>query len=202
MLHNNFLMTYFKELQRKAIHLSSLWTVMGIYYLEFGVFIKILYLVSFLVLTFDILRHYDTLIAKISHMMFGSILREHEQHALSGASYMMIAACICCSFFAKETAMLALGVLIISDAFAAIIGKRYGKQKIYGKSLMGAMAFIISGILIAWLIHNILALDFWWLIYASIAVFFASLIELYGKLIRLDDNLSIPLTIALTMSWL
>jgi dolichol kinase len=195
-------MTYFKELQRKAIHLSSLWMVMGLYYLEFSIFTKVLYLVSFMVLAVDMLRHYHNFIAKIYHMMFASILRKHEQHALSGASYMMIAACICCSFFAKETAMLALGVLIISDTLAAIIGKRYGKKKIYGKSLMGAAAFMSSGIFIAWLIYHILALDFCWLIYASIAVVIASIIELYSQLIRLDDNLSIPLSIALMMSLL
>jgi dolichol kinase len=190
-----------KELQRKLIHLSSMWIVFSLHYLEFSIFIKILHLTSFVVISLDWLRHRNKFITNISKTLFGFVLRDHElvRGKLTGASFMMIAACIVCDFFSLITASFAMSVLIICDSFAAIIGKHFGKNKIADKTLEGCFGFVISGFAIGLFMFYKFELSYYWLVASFSAVIVGALIELYSNKLKIDDNLSIPIAVAITM---
>ena len=93
--------------------------------------------------------------------------------------------------------------MLISDSASALIGRKFGKIKILSKSLEGSIAFFVSGIatvsLISYLTNQ--SINFW--IASVFAVLVATIIELISKdIIKIDDNLSIVLTMTLVINFL
>jgi glycerol-3-phosphate acyltransferase PlsY len=66
-----------------------------------------------------------------------------------------------------------------------LIGKGVGRVKIFGKTLEGSMAFLITALLIVWVYPHLDRIS------GSLATLGATLIEVLP--IRMNDNLSIPL---------
>jgi dolichol kinase len=191
--------SYKNELIRKAIHLSSLWIVITAYYFKPNTHIILLAVITALVLIIDIARRYSSNMKDIFNIIFGKILRVHETSAgksLTGASYMMLSALFTFFVFPKTTAIIAFSVLIISDTMAALIGKRYGRFNIFGKTLEGLIAFIGSGFIIATFISFLYNQTFQQTLIYQAAVVIGALMELFSKKINLDDNLTIPIAIA------
>lgn len=86
--------------------------------------------------------------------------------------------------FGKESAMVSVVVLAVGDAFASMVGIKYGKRRIGNKSLEGSLAFFLS---------SFLALCFFLGFYKSFLVaLFSSLAEAFS--FKLDDNFTVPLT--------
>ena len=75
-------------------------------------------------------------------------------------------------------------LLSVSDTVAALIGRLYGKTKIFIKSLEGSFAFCISGFLVSIIFTEIPILI------KILTVIFATAIEIIP--IKLNDNLTIP----------
>ncbi len=75
--------------------------------------------------------------AKIFYKVFGFLLRKHEidkeKKNLTGATYVLISALICALIFPKVIFVTAFTILIISDTMAALIGRKFGKHKIFKK---------------------------------------------------------------------
>jgi glycerol-3-phosphate acyltransferase PlsY len=76
-------------------------------------------------------------------------------------------------------------ILILSDTAAALIGKWIGRVKIFGKTLEGSTAFLITSLLIVWIYPNLNRFS------GSLAALGATWIEVLP--IKVNDNLSIPL---------
>jgi glycerol-3-phosphate acyltransferase PlsY len=87
--------------------------------------------------------------------------------------------------FHRDIAILTLLYLIIGDGLAAIIGRRYGRRKIFDKSLEGSLAFAGSCVLVSLFFP---AVPFW--IRLS-GVFIATVSELVPM--RASDNLRVPI---------
>jgi dolichol kinase len=87
-------------------------------------------------------------VAKIFYTIFGFLLRQHEvdtgKKNLNGATYVLISALICVIIFPKIFFVTAFTILIISDSLAALIGRKFGRHKLFAKSLEGTLAFFIS----------------------------------------------------------
>ena len=192
-----------KELLRKAIHLSSLWIPAAIYFMPKIVLIPILLIIltgnilleygnfkrypwarkSFGVLFFRTLRHKET-------------SREHFQ--FTGAIYVLVSSLLCLCLFEKTVAAIALTVMLISDSFAALVGRSIGKIKIYkNKTLEGTLAFFISALSINLLFFNLHSFSYT----SIIACIIATLAEVYEDKIEIDDNLSVPLLTAIILSY-
>jgi dolichol kinase len=194
-----------KEVQRKLIHLSSLWMPAAIWILPHSVSVILfgaLLPVSFLV---EILRSSKSKFAKKFNNLFKSILRDGEKKAkginITGATYVIVAALFCVIFFSREIAVTALSVMLISDSAAALIGRKYGKHDMgEGKTLEGCAAFIISGILVVYLVGYFGEQADNFYVSGGIAVIMALLAEIYSRKFYIDDNLSIPLVVGLIMS--
>jgi len=197
--------SYKHEIYRKSIHLSSLWIVFLIWFFDKNISITILGTLTFLILATEILRHKIDFIAIIYNKIFGSILRDHEKEAhnkfsLSGGFYVLAAALISVIIFPQIIAIAAITIMLISDTAAALIGRKFGKHKLMTKSVEGSLAFFLSAIIVIYVLYRLTGYDINFLISGIIASVFATLIELFAKQIKIDDNITITLTVGAIMT--
>ncbi len=195
---------YKAELLRKSIHLISLSIAIIYYYITKELALKLLIPFTLLSLVLDLARYVSPAYRKFLYSYFGFMLREHEinseQITLSGATYVLIAATLTILFFPKVFVILGIAVLIIGDIFAALLGRKFGKHKFLFKSLEGTTAFFVSGSIVVFFTPKIDGNLTEYLIgFAAVAV--AAIVEniSYGWA---DDNLTIPISVCLTMELL
>jgi dolichol kinase len=175
------------EIKRKLVHLSTLVIPLGYELTSKETVLSFLIPLALGLLAVDLLRRYHSGLASLFRKLFlGRVLREKEEHTLMGSTYFLLSSCLVLVLFPKTIAILSLLILILSDTCAALVGKGIGKISIFGKTLEGSMAFFLSALLIV-------------LIYpqgdrfaGTLAAAGATLIEVLP--IRVDDNLTIPLT--------
>jgi len=111
--------------------------------------------------------------------------------------FLLIAALLAVEMFPRPVAAAALGYTILGDAMAALVGKAYGRTKVFGKTLEGSVAGLAACLLWA----AFLASAGWisWPV-AVAGALVASLIEMLP--IPLDDNLGMTLFAGYTMKLL
>jgi dolichol kinase len=130
-------------------------------------------------------------------------LRKHEldkeKKNLTGATYVLLSALICALLFPKVIFVTAFSILIISDTMAALIGRKFGKRKFLRKSFEGTLSFFISASIVVFFTPKVGDFPLEYMI-GFIAAFIGAIVEniSYGLA---DDNLSIPISVGLTM-WL
>jgi len=143
-------------------------------------------------LSVDLLRHFHSGLASIFRKyFFGRVLREAESPTLMGSTYFLFSTLLVILLFPKPIAMASLLILIFSDTAAAFVGKGIGRIPIFGKTLEGSMAFLISSLLIVWIYPNLNRFS------GSLAALGTTVVELLP--IRVNDNLTIPLVAASIM---
>lgn len=120
------------------------------------------------------------------------ILKEKAGFLL-GSTNFLIANIFCIIFFSKSVAIASLVFLTFGDAMATIIGKKYGKIRIFkGKSLIGTGSFFLTCMLLGIGMKFLPGIQLGFLV-ILIGAFVAALVELLP--IPLDDNLTVaPLT--------
>lgn len=187
-------LTLKNEFIRKSIHVCNSIFAFSLLYFDQYYFAVIISIFTLLILIFELLRNISPKINFIFKMFFGSIIRDFESLGkLTGASYVFISTLLLVLFFDKYTCIFAILVMSYSDTAAALVGKKYGKTKIFDKTLEGSVSFFIVGCLIAIFIHPSINL------FTSIsAVLFATIIEALPT--KIDDNLTVPISIAIFMS--
>ena len=190
------------ELLRKAIHLVSIVIPIVYFYTprSFALSILIPLTVAFLVV--DVARYYNRSVEGWFYRWFGWLLRQHEKDTaskrLNGATNVLIAAFLTVAIFPKVIAVTAFAILIISDSMSALVGRRFGKHRFFGKSLEGSTAFFVFGALVVLVSPKISGSLTEYLIgFVGCAV--GAVVEALP--IKLDDNLTIPLGVGTTM-WL
>ena len=146
-------------------------------------------------------RHFNRDFGKFFYKFFGFLLRKHEvdhnKKNFNGATYVFISALICAIIFPKIFFITAFSILIISDSMAALIGRKFGKHKFLSKSLEGTVAFFISACIVVMFTPKLsgIAVEYYIGIIASAVGAIVENIS-FGFA---DDNLSIPISIGLTM---
>lgn len=192
---------YKNELIRKSIHLCSLSIPIFYYFITKELALFVLIPLAFLSVVLDLARYFIPSLKTPFYKIFGFMLRDHEKDeskkSLNGASYVLISAALVVLLFPKVIVLSAFSILILSDIAAALIGRKFGKRKFLKKSLEGTSAFIIVGILIILItpkVENII-LEY---IIGFIAVFIGGIVENISSGYA-DDNLTIPISIGLTM---
>ncbi|MBC8479434.1 MAG: hypothetical protein H8D46_03125 [FCB group bacterium] len=178
-----------QELARKAIHLLSVFLGIAVFLFDGDILVRIFIGLGLLLPTLDFGRLHTQLFRKIFEFFFGYVARPHERGAITGASYVFIAAAIVVVLFDTTAAGTGLLFMSIGDSFAAIFGEKYGKTKIGRKSLEGTLAFIISCILIVVFVPG---LNLYIGIFVAVL---AALIELI-PIRPFNDNLVIPIVSA------
>lgn len=184
-------MSFKKELYRKSIHIST--SIIPILYLfsskSFTLEILIPIMVLFVLL--DIMRFNVSFINRMYTTILKDIMRVKEEKRFTGATNLLIASVVVILLYDKPIAVSGLLFLTVSDSVAALVGKRFGKIRIYDKTLEGSLAFLLTSIIIIILIKSI---DF---TTGICGAFTATFVELTVTV--MDDNLSIPLFSGLIM---
>jgi len=172
-----------RELQRKAVHVTSVLIVIFYYFLPKEAILLPMTLFLILFLEVEFIR----IDLKLKLPFFHKLYRENEEDRLSGNVFFLIGAIIAISVFYKEIAIAAILMTTIGDAFAAIFGKRFGKTwipKLKDRAVEGCMAEFMVDLLIGFVfLHSWLVI----LVMAGTATIVETVVN------KIDDNLLIPL---------
>ncbi|MGP8319392.1 MAG: diacylglycerol/polyprenol kinase family protein [Methanosarcinaceae archaeon] len=169
------------EILRKTVHLTSVLIVLIYYYTDKQLVLTFLitYLVIILAIEHFRLEHG----MKIPFLNF--LFRDKEESQLAGHVFFTIGAIISISVFSEIVACAAILMTTFGDMSAALIGKAFGRRRIYNnKSLEGCTTEFIVDFCIGyvflgnWLIALIMALT-------------ATVVETVAN--KIDDNLVIPI---------
>ena len=194
---------YRDELVRKLIHLFSLSIPVIYYFIPSSTSITILLILTIFALVIDGGRFISKSFAYLFYKLFGFLLRKHEldkeKKNLTGATYVLLSALICALIFPKVIFVTAFTILIISDTSAALIGRKFGKRKFLRKSFEGTLSFFISASIVVFLTPKVGNFPMEYVI-GFMAAFVGSIVENISSGFA-DDNLSIPISVGLTM-WL
>ncbi len=198
---DNGTINYRDELVRKLIHLCSLSIPIIYYFTSRVTAILILSAFTAVALILDLARYFYPSVGKIFYSIFGFLLRKHEvdvkKKNLNGATYVFISALICVLILPKIFFIAGFTILIISDSSAALIGRKFGKHKFLAKSLEGTIAFFLSASIVILFTPKIDGQLTEYLIgFAAAAV--GAIIENISFGFA-DDNLTVPLSVGLTM---
>lgn len=197
--------SYTNELLRKAIHLSSL--SIPIIYGMFGkqIIFRLIFIATIVSVVLDVMSHKIPSFRALYLKLFGSLLRAHETRddrmLLNGASWVLIAAFLCILILPQSIAITAFSILIVSDTAAALVGRKLGKHRFFDKSVEGTTAFIVSAIGVVLAVWSILGLDSSFVVAGILGSIIGGITEAASIRLKMDDNLSIPLSVGLTM-WL
>ncbi|HJH27098.1 MAG TPA: CTP--2,3-di-O-geranylgeranyl-sn-glycero-1-phosphate cytidyltransferase [Methanophagales archaeon] len=172
-----------RELQRKAVHVTSVLIVIFYYFLPKEAIMLPLTLFLILFLEVEFIR----LDLRLKLPFFHKLYRENEKDRLSGNVFFLMGAIIAISVFSKEIAIAAILMTTIGDASAAIFGKRFGRTwipKLKDRAVEGCTAEFAVDLLIGFVfLHS-------WLIILVMAGT-ATIVETVVN--KIDDNLLIPL---------
>ncbi|MCH9028072.1 MAG: dolichol kinase [Bacteroidetes bacterium] len=192
---------YKDELVRKLIHLTSMLIPIIYYFIPKLDALAILGGLVIFAMTLDLSRYFSPQIAKVFYKMFGFLLRKHEidseKKNLNGATYVLISAFIGVFIFPKVIFIAAFSILIVGDSMAALIGRKYGKNKFIFKSLEGTLAFFISSCIVVLFAPKVGYFPEEYLIGFIVAFIGAFTENISYKFV--DDNLSIPFAVGFSL---
>ena len=117
------------------------------------------------------------------------LLKADENRRITGATYMVIAGLIAFLLFDTVVAVSAMLFLALGDPAAALVGRRMPGPRLFGKSPVGTIAFLVVSLLIVAVLVGSGRFPYHWALLVGGAV--AALVELAP--VPPDDNLTIPL---------
>jgi len=129
------------------------------------------------------------------------IMRQDELTNFTSATKLIFIAYIMLYAMQKNLYLAAFSVLMISDPLAALVGSRCGKLKLYGKSIEGSVAFLLSATVISFIWWLALGETYTYLFIALMSAGLAAILELCSNKINIDDNMLIPSAYAI-LGWL
>lgn len=188
------------EARRKAIHLSFI-------VLPLELLLEALpwprgraeFRVLFLVLTasaiaIDVLRIHERRVRTFFRQFFGEMIREHERLSLLGSTYLLLAALLSIELFPQPIAATAIGFTVLGDAFGALVGRAWGRHKVFNKSLEGGLGCLVACLLWVAFVTQVGGVP----VHVAVAgAIVATVVEMLP--IPLDDNLGITLASGYTM---
>lgn len=145
--------------------------------------------------TMEISRRHSATVNRLLMRAFQHVAHEHERHRINSSTWYTTALLLIALTLSPMACTAALMVLGLGDPAAGLVGRRFGRIRLAsGKSLEGALAFVVAGALAAGgalaLAYPALPLTSVLLLALASAVA-GALAELF--LPRIDDNFSIPL---------
>ena len=182
MIHNS-------EFIRKLLHLSNLVIPFTyLFYFDSKVEALIILLpITLLAFLIEYLRINSISVKNIFDKYLFSMLRNHEKSGkYTGATWVFISSTLSIGIFPKDIAIISLIYMSIGDTAAGLIGRKFGRIKIYNKTLEGALAGFIVCLILGLMIDLNLSKTL-----VAIGALSAAIIELMP--ISIDDNLIIPL---------
>lgn len=189
--------SFVQELWRKAIHLVALVIPVGYHVFGFdkATMLQIMvpiFLGMFLVDVARLRRWW--LWQSLAKPIFGRMIRDHERNGdFTGAVYILGSACVTVALYSKPVAIAALAFIIVGDAFAAVIGRRFGRTRLGSrKTLEGSLGCLFGTCLVAFFAPGVP------LSVALIGAVAATAAEAYP--FGIDDNVTVPVLSGLVMT--
>lgn len=195
--------SYEGEMMRKAIHLSSL--AIPIIYLNINHItgIAILLVMTLVSVLIDLGRHFHEPTRKYLISFVGDLLRKHERDNgrfhLTGATWVLIAATLSLSVFPTIVGVTAFTVLIVSDTFAALVGRKYGEKKFLDKSAVGTATFVLTACAVVAVYGIIYAMPWTYWVAGIVGGFCGAVAEAGSVRLNVDDNIVVPFSTAIAM---
>jgi len=177
------------EFIRKLLHLSNLVIPFTyLFYFDSKVEALIILLpITLLAFLIEYLRINSISVKNIFDTYLFSMLRNHEKSGkYTGATWVFISSTLSIGIFPKDIAIISLIYMSIGDTAAGLIGRKFGRIKIYNKTLEGALAGFIVCLIVGLMIDLNLSKTV-----VAIGALSAAIIEFMP--ISIDDNLRIPL---------
>jgi dolichol kinase len=187
---------YAEEVKRKALHLFALVVPLGMGLLGKTWSLYLLVPAALFALTADVLRVRSAWFARLIHQIFGRMMRAEELPpvggpvSINGATWVLVTATLLVFVFPIRIAVAAFVMFMISDAAAALVGRRIGRHRWPGsaRTVEGSLGFVAAGMLVMAAFPGV---PFW---AGALSVVFASVAEaLPGPL---NDNIRVPLVAA------
>lgn len=175
------------ECIRKTMHLSSLIIVVLYTFLlnHFSERVSIIVLTGILLMLLELERIRLDHRPKLMNIING-LFRTSEKNHISGAAFFITSTIISFAAFEYWIALTAMFMTVFGDMFAALIGRAFGKKKIYRhKTWAGTLSALLANLLV-----GIFLLPQFAIIFVPMAVV-ATIVELLTH--KLDDNLTVPL---------
>ncbi|MEO0270666.1 MAG: hypothetical protein ABIM98_06430 [candidate division WOR-3 bacterium] len=177
---------------RKLLHLISVLFPVAILIFDKKIYLPIIAFFLGGFLTADYLRFEIKSFKIFFKSFFGEMIKKEEQNFFTGATWVCISAFLLTLFFPKKVAVISLLFLSISDNFASIVGKLFGKTKLFkNKTLEGFLAFLIVSFIITLFFQELSVKK------KIIISLFASFAELFSG--NIDDNFTVPLLTAILL---
>jgi len=192
-----------QEFIRKLFHLLILIFPISYFLLGRNNFLFIIFSITILVVFIDYFRYKNEFVKKYFEKIFGIMLREKEKinNKFCAASYSLVAASSIFLVFDEVIAATSFVILAICDAAASLVGRSIKSKEFFEKSVAGSTAFYLSGIIVILICGNIFSQNLWFYLFSFISLFFALIIEARPSIFDVDDNLSIPATYTITMTF-
>lgn len=179
------------EVHRKAIHLSSLIIPIGYYILPEETSRRALLIAAVVAIGIEAVRLNEPRVGRLTVSLVGALLREHEKTGLFGSTYLILGSLLCAHSFVKPVVVASVLFAILGDAAAALVGRTYGRIKVFGKTIEGSLACLAVCFAVGLLVPGV-PLE------AAVAgALTATVFEFLP--IPLDDNLRIPLAAGFAM---
>ncbi|MFH1540569.1 MAG: diacylglycerol/polyprenol kinase family protein [Elusimicrobiota bacterium] len=167
-----------------------------IFFLEEKMVLTILVVIILIVAVFELVRLKNEKLNQKILKIFDGIYRQNETKKISTLLFTLSGIFFAILFFEKKIALLAIFFLIFGDGFAALVGEKYGKNKIFNnKTLEGVVANFLSCLVVGIIFSFFCHMKFSQIFFGAIA---AAIIEIFFT----KDNLLIPTVSAFIMKLL
>ena len=187
-------MNYRNEVYRKMIHFgSAVFPISYYYFLSREQMLWLLGGLSVLFLFGELLRMNFVPFKRFFKFIFSAVVRESEDHTITGATTVFIAGFLTVLIFEKPVAIFAMLILSLADAAAALIGRKWGNHSLFEKTVEGTMTFLIVALALAFFLPDLPRAG------AVTAAGIATIAEVLPS--PIDDNLIVPLSAATTISF-
>jgi len=183
------------EAKRKTSH----WFILlvpffYIFFLSREMILLILAIVMSIVIVFELLRLKNEKLNQKLLKFFDGVYRETEAKNVSTLIFTLSGIFFTVFFFEKEIALLAIFFLTFGDGFAALVGEKYGKHKIFGeKSWVGVITNLLTCLAVGLIFSHFYPIKF-------SQIFFGSLAATVIEILPVKDNLLIPVVSAYVMT--
>jgi len=190
------------EIKRKSFHLLILLYPLIFYFLGRKISLLIFVPTTAALYMLEKYRHKNLQIKFWFEKIFGKIMRPHEfeENAMTGATYGLMAACLIFAISSEKIIIAAFLILAISDSIASIVGKSLPSKPFFEKSFAGSAAFYLSGLIIIFGVGAFYNANFWFFAFGILCLVAATIIEARPSLFKVDDNFTIPVSFAVTMT--
>ncbi|MEO0082764.1 MAG: phosphatidate cytidylyltransferase [candidate division WOR-3 bacterium] len=181
------------EVSRKLVHLIAL-LIPILYYIiprrELSILLLGLFTLGFILI--DYIRLHVGSIKRLFLLLFGQLLRRKELYTLTGGSYLLLASFVAIIIFPNRGVFIAaISFLVIGDTLAALFGLRFGRTRLFKKTLAGTIACLVSCLIISYIVYKLPNTNFP-LIAGIIGSIVASIVEALP--ININDNVVIPIS--------